>query len=359
MQHINPCPVRFTAPSFALSDITTIPRMRELQSCLLRTGQFIPGATLAHPADLARKAKITASSELALGALQPCGETLPLDDSWAIMLPAAAGTMPALEFTLDAAAVTTMRAELRVSSGRNQCLPLDFKTVLDQERYAFVCLMRNENIALHLSDQRLTGIISLCQTGNKAVAKSSVQSPPPGIGIDTFEFWTPKRRPHGKNLAMRISPALQAFNASHLTNGVSRPVRATNAWAADFSDAQPVIRLQWDSPQTIASIEIDFDTDFDHPMESVLMGHPERDMPFCVREVRIQATSTVIAEILDNHQTRSVVRLQTPVTTDCLELHLASPSEHVPAALFAVRCFGPCDQNPAYREAEAAAAPLA
>ena len=361
-------------------DLLAPAHMRELQLRLLRAGQFIPGCASEDAADLARTAKVTATSELALSVLTPCGETLPLTDSWSMMLPVSAGPLPAVEFTLDVAAPTTLRAELRISGkpdnhtpdvtlqvleiplapGNKQRISLDFTTAIDETRFAFVCLIRNENISAHLSDQRLTGVIALCQAGNKAVAKSNVQSPPPGIGIDTFEFWTPKRRPLGKNFALRLSPPLRAFAAANLTNGTSRPTRATNAWVADFAHEQPVVRLTWDDPQTIAIIEIDFDTDFDHPMESVLMGHPERDMPFCIREIvlataydgedftghsniatRSPAATRIAAEIIDNHQTRRVIRLDRPITTDCLELQLLTSSVNVPAALFAVRCFGP------------------
>ena len=356
-------------------------RMRELQLRLLRSGQFIPGVALDDPDDLARTAKITASSELALSELTPCGETLPLAESWAMMLPVSPGTMPVVSFIVDVHLPTTLRAELRISEkpdnhtpdvilkslemplspGQQQRVPLDFLTAIDEARFAFVCLLKNDSVSVHLSDQRLSGVLALCQAGNMAVAKSSIQRPPDGIGIDTFEFWTPKRRPAGKNFALRIEPAIRAFGAENLTHGISRPTRSSNVWAADFTHEQPVVRLTWESPQTIAIIEIDFDTDFDHPLESVLMGHPERDMPFCVRDIKVMSAVTphhdgpachsstailshtatrMIAEIIGNHQTRRIINLETAVTTDCLELHVLAPSTTVPAALFAVRCFG-------------------
>lgn len=356
--------------------------MAELRKRLIRSGQFIPGATHEDPADLAREATVSASSELPLSHLPPCGETLPLTESWAVMLPATAGPMPKTSFLIDATEPTTLVAELRISgnpdnhtpditlrtldipltAGKRHSVDLEFDASLEDTRFAFVCLLRNEALAVHLSDRRVSGVLALCQAGNKAVAKSNIQSPPPGIGIDTFEFWTPKRRPLGKNPALRISPPIRGFNATNLTNGISRPTRASNAWVADFAHEQPVVRLQWDAPKTISTIELDFDTDFDHPMESVLMGHPERDMPFCVRNVRISASiageahdsasptavankaaaaTRLVAEIIDNHQTQAVIRLDEPVVTDCLELQLLAPSVDVPAALFAVRCYGP------------------
>lgn len=355
--------------------------MRELQSTLLRGGQFIPGVRLENDHDLARGAKITATSELALSVLPPCGETLPLSESWAMMLPVTKGMMPVVGVTLDVSAPTTLTAELRISgkpdnhtpdtilksieipltAGTARKVPLDFNTAIEDTRFAFVCLLKNDDVSAHLSDQRLTGVLALCQAGNKAVAKSNTQSPPPGIGIDTFEFWTPKRRPAGKNLAITLDPPLHAFGAGNLTNGTSRPTRCTNAWVADFAQEQPVVRLAWDKPRKISVIEIDFDTDFDHPMESVLMGHPERDMPFCVRDIRITASTAsdedrvssrssaavlghaaatrIVAEITANHQTRRVIRLDQPITTDFLEFHLLIPSITAPAALFAIRCF--------------------
>lgn len=354
--------------------------MRELQNDLLRSGQFIPGISLQDSSDLARHATITATSELALSELPPSGETLALNESWAMMLPVSEGPLTSIGFTLDVSAPTTLRAELRISAkpdnhtpdvvlksldislttGAAQTVSLDFETSIADTRFVFICLIKNENISAHLSDQRLTGILALCQAGNKAVAKSNTQSPPPGIGIDTFEFWTPKRRPAGKNLALTLNPPLRSFGVENLTNGISRPTRATNAWVADFSHEQPVIRLCWETPQTISTVEIDFDTDFDHPMESVLMGHPERDMPFCVQDIKLaispdrvgsaqasntttatltHAATSVVAEITANHQTRRTITFESPITTQRLEIQILTPSIHVPAALFAVRCF--------------------
>ncbi len=355
-------------------------KMRELQARLLRSGQYIPELAASIPNDLAAKAKISATSELSLSSLADCGETLLLNESWAMMLPLSKGPMPLVEFVLDVAVPTTLHAELRISeklenhtpdhtlevleiplqAGTKQKVALPFKAAIDADRYGFVCLIANNDISAHLSDQRISGVISLCQACNKAVAKSAVQSPPPGIGVDTFEFWTPKRRPLGKNLAIHIEPPLRSFAASNLLNGISRPTAKPNAWVAGLDHEQPVVRLHWDQPQTIGSIELDFDTDFDHPMESVLMGHPERDMPFCVREVKVFSTeensdssssastatanrtaTRLIAEIAENHQTRCVLKLENPVTTTGIEIQTLTPSLNIPAALFAVRCFGP------------------
>lgn len=349
----------------------------ELQRALLRTGHFLPEVPLSDPRDLAASATLSASSELKLHTLAPSGETLPLNDSWAMMLPFNPGDVPRLTLILDVAAATTFRVEFRISSklgnhtpdftiktldlplkpGRNQSIALDFDLTLDVPLYGFVCLLKNEDLSVHLSDQRLTGVLSLVHAANKAVAKSAVQTPPAGSGIDTFEFWTPKRRPDGKNLALTIEPPLEAFSVGNLVNGYDRPTGHPNAWVADFDHEQPVVRLRWNEPQTIRTIELGFDSDFDHPMESVLMGHPERVMPFCVQSVRVNAHAPVtvaakggaeeratsrqepVAEITGNHHSLRVLRFDPPLVTDHLELHPVAPSSTVPAALLAVRCY--------------------
>jgi hypothetical protein len=69
---------------------------------------------------------------------------------------------------------------------------------------------------------------------NKAVSNYGKQEPPAGIGIESFEFWTPERRPGGKNLAFSMHPALNIFEPKHLVNGHVRPLPPgeTNVWVA-------------------------------------------------------------------------------------------------------------------------------
>jgi hypothetical protein len=50
-------------------------------------------------------------------------------------------------------------------------------------------------------------------------------------------------------------------------------------------------------------------------------------------------TERLVGEVTDNHQSRRVIRLSQPVSTDGLEIRLVAPSSNVPAALFEVRCF--------------------
>ena len=127
-------------------------------------------------ADLARQAVISASSEFRLAQLPRGGPVCPLEVHRAQMLPVPAGRVPRVTVFLDVERETEVDFELRTSdrpdnhtpdvvlarrtmaSGAGQALPfaLDFDVRLDEARYVFVCVMRNEHAAVHGSEIRVT-----------------------------------------------------------------------------------------------------------------------------------------------------------------------------------------------------------
>ncbi len=100
------------------ADLAAPERVAQLQLELLRTGQHIPGHRLADPEDLARQARVTATSQLRLGQLPADGPRVPLTRSVAQLLPVPAGPAPHVTFRVDVAAPTTLRLELRTSNTR-------------------------------------------------------------------------------------------------------------------------------------------------------------------------------------------------------------------------------------------------
>ncbi len=333
------------------ADIAQPRYMKELQRELIKAGQYIPGVALEDPADLAQHAQITASSEYVLERLKEGGAPLRLETARAMALPVAAGRMPAVTFTVDAAKATTLEVELRGSSklgnftpdvalakrtfelpmGKGQAVKADFGTVIAEAQYVFVCLGKNPAVSVETSEDRVTGVISL--------AHSRTQEPPEGSGIETFEIWNPSRRPGGRNHAITVEPGLAGFGARSVTNGFTRPWRRSNAWVARADDERPRLTLKWAQAQTISKILLFFDADYDHPMESVLMGHPEREMPFCVSGYRVlDGAGQVLHEVKDNHQPRNEVRLQKAVTTDTLVVEVVK-THGAPVAVFEVRCY--------------------
>lgn len=341
-------------------DLLDPAHMQALQQELLKNSQYIPSVPFMGADNLAKKAHISVSSTCQLDAFGDNGKLAALEHPLALMLPVKAGNLPAVTFTVDANGATRLRAELRISSrpcnhtpdetldvleipldaGDNQPVRLEFGAKIPRDCYAFVCLMANPALSVHLSDERRTGILTVHQKFEKAVAKTAMQEPPPDSGIDRFEFWIPQRRPLGQNPAVRLNPPLACFGVENLNNGWARPTGQANAWVADPDDPNPSIRLQWETPQTISRIDLLFDGDFDHPMETVLWGHPEAVVPFCVRRYRILADDKrVVAEIADNHQAHNRIRLPEPVTTKHLDIVGLRTDNRMPPGLFEIRCY--------------------
>src|SRR5690606_8813611 len=163
-------------------DLSSGESLRRLQQELLKTGQYIPHHRLADPQDLARTARITASSELHLAQLPVSDEVPPTEipeRGVAQMLPVAPGPMPRITLWLDVERPTVVQAELRICSrphahtpdvtlatrelrvdqGSGVPVELDFDATIDRPRYAFVCVMGNPHLRIRRSALRITGVL--------------------------------------------------------------------------------------------------------------------------------------------------------------------------------------------------------
>lgn len=343
------------------ADLLEPARMHQLQQELLKTGQFIPHVALVDEKDLAPKARIQALSTLVLDEIPFDGEWQALAYGAAQMLPFAAGPAPHFELEVQAQAATSLTVSLRISSksgnftpdviletqqvqlqaGTNR-LALEFDANLPRSDYGFLCFHENEVVSVRTSEARITGLLSVFNKHNRAVSNFGKQQPDPALGFEAFEFWVPVRRPEGNNLAMRITPGLVGFGVENLTNGVNRPLIGPNAWVAATDDPEPELLLSWTEAQSIQRIELAFDTDFDHPMESAIWGHPERIMPFTVQQYDIfDENDQLLHRCAANHQTLNQILLSAPVSTRSLRIRFQRPAPHVPVAVFEVRCYGP------------------
>lgn len=330
-----------------------------LQQKLMRSGQHIPGMLYKDETNLVNTATLKASSELKLHELPEAGMLKPLDPAVAQLIPLTAGKVPEMVVHANSTKMTSLEVALCISSkngnftpditleeksidlleGRN-CIPLVFSAKMREAAYAFLVFKKNPLVHLHFSPRRITGILSVFNHINAAVSNFGKQTPPEEIGMDTFEFWCPQRRPAGENVSIKFNPPLSDFAVENIRSGVNRPTDRPNAWVADFNDSTPSVQVSWDSKRSIREIVLKFDTDFDHPMETVLMGHPENVMPFCIRNYRIlNDEGKVIYEKSDNYQTTNQIRFQQPIVTSSLKVVTEHPSAEIPAAIFEILCF--------------------
>ncbi|QLC64786.1 FAD-dependent oxidoreductase [Flavobacterium sp. LPB0248] len=334
-------------------------QIKRLQQTLSLNGQSIPEIPISQEFNLASKAKIKVSSELVLDRLRPNGQWRKLDISAAQLLPLESKKRYSFKFDFSAIEDTSITVQLRISgrlgyyspdtileskniklAAGEQEIAFDFETALEKDQYAFITFLKNAKVSYRTSEDRLTGILSLFNGKNKAVNNNGKQDPPIDSGLDAFEFWIPMRRPDGQNLAFSVQPALKAFPKENVVNGFVRPYLKANAWAADFLDQNPLVSLSWDCVQTISEIKLFFDTDYDHPMESSLMGHPEDVIPFCARNLKISdADGNVLYTIGNNYQTIVTHKFDSPISTQGLIIEFEPLSDTTPVALFEIQIF--------------------
>jgi len=337
-------------------DLASGDGLRELQLRLDRSGQFLPDRDITDPDDLAASATVTASSRCQLGEIPANRAWVRLDSGWAMLLPLSQGQCPVFGFEIASEQTGALRVELRRATKPGNFTPDEiidaieltfsdgeshiearFRKPIDREGYHFIRLCENPAVSVRLSDVRMTGVLAVTNAYNKAVATSSLQAPPEGIGIDSFEFWLPKRRPEGRNLAMTIEPPLDAFVPENITRGPARPTTSVNAWVADPKDPAPELTLAWPEPVRISRVILEFDPDWDHPMESVLMTHPEETVPFMARDFDLlDGEDRVLLEIRGHRWARFDHRFDSPVDTTQLKLRIHS-THGAPAAVFRVR----------------------
>jgi len=327
--------------------------IKELQRALIATGQYIPQLKLNEYSGKFATAQMKVSSELALKTLTPNGEYFKLEYPVAMLLPLN-GKIPQIKLPVRCSEATIIEVQIRTCmksysftpdvvmfqktyslSEGEQTLEIEFDEIGIEKGYYFICFMKNSAVELGETNHLITGLMSVYNFQNPAVSNYGTQRPPENIGVHTFELWCPIRRPKGRNLAMTFTPALEAFGAENLRNEFFRPVVQSNAWVANLCDANPTLTLKWDEPQIIRNLRLFFDTDADHAMESVQMGHFDSAMPFCVKEYQIKDDKgNLVYNTNCNHQTVNNIIFTNPIKTETLVLSLKHPSELVPAALF-------------------------
>lgn len=338
------------------ADLLEHSKLKELQQQLNMDGQSIPHIPICQEDNLAKSAVVTASSSMSLVEFEKNGEWQILEFSRGMLLPLQKDITYTFEVDALGLEKTVLSIDLMVSEKPYNYTPdvlvehlvrpvyqgeqrivLNFSKPIKEDQYAFLIFRRNEKVKLALSEQRITGILSVANKFNFAVNNHGCQIPPKGSGFDKFEFFTPDRRPQGKNFAITIHPALTCYGPDSLTNGFVRPYLQPNAWSADWNEQEATISWWWGERQQIKSIRLYFDNDADHPMETIQWNHPESRMPFCVREFAwYDEKGECISSEIDNHKTIYTHYFDEPLFTSELKLVLKQNLKEIPISLFEV-----------------------
>ncbi len=325
------------------TDFATADNASKLRLALEESGHFVPGFAETDRDNLLNSATVSASSTWHFRGFK-ADSYRRLDRPMALALPLK-GKVPAFSIPIDASRPTVLRAELLISAKVGNYTPekmLDVKEIavaagqssavvafnaeVPELQYSFLKLCANPDISVGVSDSLASGVVTVLNQKNEAVSNNGRQIAEDN-GFESFEFWCPDRRPEAKNLALEFSEPVELYSTELFRNAYKRPYITTNAWASAPDDRTPSLQLHWKHPERISRMILFFDTDFDHAMETVQMGHPESVMPQCVRNYRIfDGSGRMIYEKTGNYQAVNDIRLENPVATDTISIEFDSPA---------------------------------
>jgi hypothetical protein len=341
------------------SDLMQGSHLDNLQRALNLSGQSIPHIPLQDEKNLMGTARVQATSTCILREIPADGPWLSLEKAACQMIPVPDNNQVHITILVKATEPTLFKVDLRIAGKPGNYTPdiirdtqvnnleageqeitYTFSKGRVRDQYAFICFPVNKAVQIKCSNMRYTGILSLYNKFNYAVSNFGKQEAPKGSGIESFEFWTPEKRPEGHNIAMSFYPAVELARVDNIRNGFTRPGRISNAWIADPTDALPTVFLYWKQKVSIGRIILFFDPDYDHPMESVLMGHPEDRVPFVVRNYKIEdGQGRLLHQAHGNYLGRNEILLEDPTLTDRIVITLEHPADNCPAAIFEVCCY--------------------
>lgn len=316
----------------------------EMQQLLLRQDASIPGIENIDPADLARRAKVSASSDAALRfpesqafhkARVALGQLFPVStdhlDGVELLLQSTSARPQEIKLTLrQVDHVWDLRPTQQIASA-TATIPAGYKGYVKFSLQAktkpgslyFVSIDAQPDIGWALFTDE-SGQPSQVPVGTTAADL------PPG------NMWRPYT--NGRSFAVRIMPEQRPYSAENVIHGTNRPDKWTNIYVSDPAQGLPAwIELRFPTPIVMDEIQITFDTDTNRRVKLPLFRYPE-----CVKRYEISIPQgsgwKPIVQEDDNYQRHCIHRVET-VTASRLRINLLETNGSTEARVYEVRVY--------------------
>lgn len=298
----------------------------ELRQALLRQDATLIGVANDDPADLARRAVVTASStRSAVEARGATGEPFALVDDLGIVVPVHP-RLETVELLLSATEASTLTVEVHSTGKRQNAVParLEHTAVVevpaggparvrvaaefspDEPQNAVIVLRAAPHVSVHLADELPAGVLTLVHRVDND--DQNVE-----ISDDGLLVRWPSKPLRGRAPIFRTEPATEATAPERATSGYNRPFGGPNMWVSDEqADARPWLRLDWAEPVAAREVRLVFDDDVDVSLNT-LHHHrtPDEVLPTLVRDYRVEVLPagasewrTVVDETGNRHRLR-------------------------------------------------------
>ncbi|WP_158737029.1 FAD-dependent oxidoreductase [Alteribacillus sp. YIM 98480] len=330
---------------------------------LLRDGCFLLHTKNEDENDLARKAKVTASSEAICKGVGPNSQgvheglkfwktqhqTSPTDhlskqrgqwiavgsnniDTLSVCLSNHSGTTQDVDakvvvvediwdYSLDGVkelASTT----LEVTPGKEKWVTwpvqLNDSNGLPKNGYIRLDLLQNNNVEWHRAGKIEPGQVCAFDIGKRM-----------------------RRYDHGISMSYKVEPAQNCYPAENVLSGYTRPYRSTNLWRSDdTSPDAPWLELSWDKPVTISKVELTFPGSILREYHAYEAFYRDSQ---CAKDYSVDAWVDgewqEALRVTDNYQRHRQHDLDESVYTNRLRLTIHSTNGDPSAAVYEIRCY--------------------
>lgn len=322
-----------TAAALCVQHATTpralgVDHLDELRQTLLRQDAPVIGVPNEDPHDLARLARVSASSTSEIiGVPSQAGDTArpePLTDDLAVAFPVDP-ELGGVELLLEATEDTTVELQLWSVARPQNVVPHRLQTSTTLELQAGGAHWVKAELPYRPADP---GTVIVVARANPAVTWFSTAPLPPGvlslvhhedsedpnveIGRDQALLAWPTKPLRGRALAFRAFPTSAALAPQQAVSGHHRPYGGPNMWSSLplRSGGEEWLRLDWDVPVQAREVILVFDDDLDLSLNT-LHHHrsPDEVLPQLVRDYRVDVlapdgTWQVIADVTGNRWRR-------------------------------------------------------
>lgn len=334
-----------------------------LLQTLLKQDASVLGLVNEDAEDLARQAKVSASSFLSKLAVESADEAYPLERDVALLLPADPAIRGNIKWLLDASEDTELTVEVwstgrpenyvpaaleyqisvQVAKGDGQWVAVALDWTPAEAQNAFIIVRRNPSIQLYLSHTPLNGLLAFERGTAVSVSKDLEDHDDSQPVVE----WSMKRLIR-KVFCLRTNFETDAYRPEHILDGYKRPYGGPHAWVSKpmAQNAQPWIKLEWDKEHPIREIHLIFNDDVN---EDLINLHHHRTpfeiIPELVKTYRIEVLdstgnwSTLVTEV-DNRRRKRVHRLESPVQAKALRLVVEETNGSGYAEVIEVRVYG-------------------
>ncbi len=334
--------------------------LHELQQTLMRQDASIIGLRHEDGRDLARQAKVSASSVRASICVTKPHSAYRLERDAAILFPVEPG-MQGLKLLVDASGDTRLTVELwdtgrpenyvpgtkvaeaeaAVSKGEAQWISLPLAWAPDTPQNAFVIIRGNPHISLYRAAEPLTGVLAF-EKGAVPNASADLEDHDENQPVVAWSMKALVRQP----FCFKVLGKTAAYSPAKAIGGYKRPFGGPNLWASDpiGPEDEAWLQLTWESEITLQEVRLTWNDDVN---EDLINLHHHRTpfeiIPELVKSYRIEACIRgewgTIASVQNNRRRSNRIALNERISADALRLVIEETNGAPAAELVEIRVY--------------------